>query len=130
MLSNTAGATGGELVMERADGKLQKLRQCETGSVAFIQERHVTHTALRSDGPEVRMIMVCPMWPSSPFIRDDTFLTYTRTISDTSELYGQYADYRFGMLIERLRSRRAQSLDDRHKGVKLGTGEFKALIQE
>lgn len=130
MLSDTTGAIGGELVMERADGKLQKLRQCNTGSVVFIQGRHVAHTALRSDGPEVRMTMVCPMWPSSPFVRDDTFLTYTRTISNTSELYGQYFEYRFGMLIERLLSRRAQSFDDRRKGAKLSTVELKAFIRE
>jgi hypothetical protein len=116
MLSNTGRVTGGEIVMESADGKLHNLRQCETGSVVFIQARHVVHTGLRSDGPDVRMAMVCPMCPSSPFVRDDTFLIYTRTISDTSEHYGQYVEYRFSMLMERLRSCRNKVLTIVKKG--------------
>ncbi|GKU21962.1 unnamed protein product [Fusarium langsethiae] len=125
MLSNTKRVTGGQIVMALADGRLQKLRQCETGSVVFIQGRHLFHTALRSEGPEVRMTMVCPMWPASPFVQDDTFLTYTRTISDTS-----YIEYRFNMLIERLRSHQEQNREVRDRGAKLVTKELKGFIHD
>ena len=130
MLSDSKDMKGGEIVVERADGRLHKIRQCQTGSVVFLQGRHLVHTGLKVDGPNVRMTMVCPLWPASPFLPDDTFLTYTRAISDTSELYGQYADYRFGMLIDRLLSRRQQDLERRRSGAKLDTTGLKRFIQE
>ena len=117
-------------MVERADGKLHKLRQCQIGSAVFLQGRHLVHTGLKADGPNARMTMVCPLWPASPFLPDDTFLTYTRAISDTSELYSQYADYRFGILIDRLLSRRQQDLERRRSGAKLDTAGLKQFIQE
>ena len=48
--------------------------------------------------------MVTSFRPKSPLIQDDTVLTTVRAISDLSELYYQYAEYRLENLEERVRA--------------------------
>lgn len=48
--------------------------------------------------------MVTSFRPKSAFINDDTVLTTVRAISDLSELYSQYIEYRLEMLEERIRA--------------------------
>ena len=48
--------------------------------------------------------MVTSFRPKSYFIKDDTVLTTVRAISDLSELYSQYTEYRLEMLEERIRA--------------------------
>lgn len=119
MLSDSAHTTGGEIALERADGTTrQELRPAETGAVVLLQGRHVRHTGLRArGGAEMRVTMVTPLWPASSSVCDDTFLTYTGAISDTSVLYAQYAAYRFEMLVDRLVERRRALEDGPSKGV-------------
>ena len=44
--------------------------------------------------------MVTSFRPKCPLIKDDSVLTTVRAISDLSELYGGYAEYRLEMLEE------------------------------
>lgn len=47
--------------------------------------------------------MVTCFRPRSPHLRDETVLTGVRGISDKSELYSQYLEYRLEMMEERIR---------------------------
>ena len=48
--------------------------------------------------------MVTSFRPRSAFVKDDTVLTTVRAVSDLSELYSQYTEYRLEMLEERIRA--------------------------
>lgn len=79
--------------------------------------------------------MVTSFRPRSAAIKDDTVLNTVRSISDLSELYGQYSEYRFEVLEERLR-RQIKDLQTRKQanrrfdtaGVKQFLSEQKAFI--
>lgn len=79
--------------------------------------------------------MVTSFRPRSAAIKDDTVLNTVRSISDLSELYAQYSQYRFEMLEERLR-RQIDDLQQRKRanqrfdtaGVKKFLVEQKAFI--
>lgn len=128
MLSDSTDMAGGELVVQLESGKLHKLQPAQTGCVVLIQGRHLLHTGLRAHGPHVRMTMVTPLWPSSSFVRDDSFLTYVRAISDTSRLYSQYAEYRLKMLADRLQEQRRAIREQQQ--TRLDTLALKAFITE
>lgn len=49
--------------------------------------------------------MVTSLRPKSPFVRDETVLAGVRGISDPSELYSQYTEYRLEALDERIRAK-------------------------
>lgn len=49
--------------------------------------------------------MVTCFRPKSPLIRDETVLTGVRGISNKSELYTQYTEYRLEILEERIRAK-------------------------
>lgn len=50
--------------------------------------------------------MVTSFRPRSPFVRDDSVLTTVRPVSDLSQLYSQYSEYRLEILEERARAQR------------------------
>lgn len=128
MLSDSTEMFDGELVVQLESGKLHKLQQAQTGCVVLIQGRHLLHTGLRAHGPRVRMTMVTPLWPSSSFVQDDSFLTYVRAISDTTKLYSQYAEYRLKMLADRIEAQR-QTIRDQQQ-TRLDTRALKAFITD
>lgn len=68
-----------------------------------MQGRYIEHQALAARGGRERISMVTAFRPKSPFIRDETVLTGSRPISDWSDLYNQYTQYRLEILEERLR---------------------------
>lgn len=71
-----------------------------------MQGRYLEHQALKSTGGRERISMVTPFRPKSPMIRDESILTGSRAISNWSELYHGYTDYRLEVLEARLRERR------------------------
>ena len=71
-----------------------------------MQGRYIEHQALKSIGGRERITMVTPFRPKSPWIRDESILTGSRAISNWSELYHDYTDYRLEVLEERLRAKR------------------------
>lgn len=105
------------------------------GHAVVLQGRYIEHQALRALGGSERITMVTSFRPKSAAIKDDTVLNTVRSISDLSELYGQYSEYRFEMLEERLQ-RQIRDLQMRKQanrrfdtaGVKKFLAEQKAFI--
>lgn len=74
--------------------------------------------------------MVTSFRPKSAFIKDDTVLTTVRSISNLSDLYSQYAEYRMDMLEERVRAHRKELNDRKRAGRNFDTAATKAFITE
>lgn len=74
------------------------------GSAIVMQGRYIEHQALKAHGGRERISMVTSFRPKSPFARDESVLTGVRPISNVSELYAQYTEYRVDILQERLRA--------------------------
>lgn len=70
-----------------------------------MQGRYIEHQALKALGGRERISMVTSFRAKSPFIRDETVLTGSRPISNWSELYTQYTEYRLEILEERIRAK-------------------------
>lgn len=71
-----------------------------------MQGRYLHHQALKAIGGRERISMVTPFRPRDPLVRDEVLLVGVRGISDLSELYPQYYDYRLNVLEERIRARK------------------------
>lgn len=74
--------------------------------------------------------MVTSFRPKSAFIKDDTVLTTVRAISDLSELYSQYAEYRLEMLEERVRAHLKAIRDRKRARRSFDTAATKAFMAE
>lgn len=74
--------------------------------------------------------MVTSFRPKSPFTKDDTVLTTVRAISDLSELYSQYAEYRLEMLEERVRAHLKQVREQKKARRGFNTAATKMFIAE
>jgi hypothetical protein len=74
--------------------------------------------------------MVTSFRPKSAFIKDDTVLTTVRSISNLSELYSQYAEYRLELLEERVRAQLKELRDRKRARRSFDTGAAKAFITE
>lgn len=74
--------------------------------------------------------MVTSFRPKSAFIKDDTVLTTVRSVSDLSELYSQYAEYRLEMLEERVRAQLKEIRDRKRARRGFDTAKAKAFINE
>jgi len=83
---------------------LSSLTVCQ-GCAAVLQGRYITHQALRALGAAERITAVTSFRPKSSFIRDDTVLNTVRPISDLSELYFEFAEYRMEMLVDRFQAK-------------------------
>jgi hypothetical protein len=85
---------------------------------------------LRALGGTERITMVTSFRPKSAFIKDDTVLTTVRSISNLSELYSQYAEYRLELLEERVRAQLKELRDRKRARRSFDTGAAKAFITE
>jgi len=74
--------------------------------------------------------MVTSFRPKSAFVKDDTVLTTVRAISDLSELYSQYAEYRFDMLEERIRAHLKEIREHKRARRGFNTAKTKAFITD
>ena len=63
-------------------------------------------------------------------MKDDTVLSTVRPISDLSELYSQFAEYRLEILEERVREQLRKPKGNARGAKKLDTGALKAFITE
>jgi len=95
-----------------------------------MQGRYITHQALRALGAKERITMVTSFRPRSPHIRDDSVLSTVRGISNLSELYYEFAEYRLANLEERIRAK-LKALRENHRAAKkLDTSMLKAFMKE
>ncbi|RJE22070.1 hypothetical protein PHISCL_05576 [Aspergillus sclerotialis] len=127
MVSDCSEMIGGETAIRTPSGEVRKIRGPamvrdhslhlagphvkptlihEQGTAVVMQGRYLEHKALKSIGGRERISMVTPFRPKSPLIRDESILTGSRAISNWSELYHGYTDYRLEVLEERLREKR------------------------
>ena len=63
-------------------------------------------------------------------MKDDTVLTTVRPISNLSELYYQFSEYRLEILEERIRSQRKALRENESRGKKFNTKSLKAFVSE
>ncbi|KAB8277874.1 hypothetical protein BDV30DRAFT_250771 [Aspergillus minisclerotigenes] len=103
MLSDCTGMVGGETALRTPSGDIMKVRGPAMGTAVVLQGRYIEHQALKALGGRERISMVTCFRPKDPMVRDETVLVGVRGISDLSELYTQYTEYRLELLEERLR---------------------------
>ncbi|KEF53838.1 uncharacterized protein A1O9_10240 [Exophiala aquamarina CBS 119918] len=130
MLSDCTNMIGGETALLKGDGDIMKVRGPQMGHAVVLQGRYIEHQALRTLGTTERITMVTSFRPKSAFIKDDTVLTTVRSISNLSDLYSQYAEYRLDMLEERVRAHRKELNDRKRAGRNFNTAATKAFITE
>ena len=99
------------------------------GHAVVLQGRYIEHQACRALGTSERISMVTSFRPKSAFLKDDTVLTTVRPISDLTELYYQYAEYRFEMLEERIRAQ-LKDIRQRKRAHRFDTQATKSFIRE
>jgi hypothetical protein len=74
--------------------------------------------------------MVTSFRPKSAFVKDDTVLTTVRAVSDLSELYSQYTEYRLEMLEERIRAHLKEIRNRKRANRRFDTAASKRFIAE
>ena len=72
--------------------------------------------------------MVTSFRPRNHTFRDDTVLTTVRPISNLSELYHQFSEYRLEILEERIRNQLKTMRDAERSGRKMKTKALKAFV--
>lgn len=74
--------------------------------------------------------MVTSFRPRSHTVKDDTVLTTVRPISNLSELYYQFSEYRLEILEERIREKLKTLRETQKTGRKMKTKDLKAFLHE
>ncbi|KAJ5380063.1 uncharacterized protein N7496_002491 [Penicillium cataractarum] len=105
MISDCEGMTGGETAMRMPSGEIKKIRGPTMGTAIILQGRYIEHQALKALGGRERTTMITPFRPKSHMFRDESVLTTCRAISNWSELYHGYTEYRLELLEERFRAK-------------------------
>jgi len=95
-----------------------------------LQGRYIEHQALRALGTSERITMVTSFRPRCPYLRDDTVLTTVRPISNLSELYFQFSEYRLEILEERIRTQLRLLRETTRSGKKIDTRKLKWFLKE
>jgi hypothetical protein len=85
---------------------------------------------LRALGTTERITMVTSFRPKSALMPDDTVLTTVRSISDLSELYFQFSEYRLEMLEERIRGRLKDMRERKRARRSFSTTKFKKFLKD
>lgn len=74
--------------------------------------------------------MVTSFRPKCHTFRDDTVLTTVRPVSNLSELYSQFCEYRLEILEERIRNQLKAMRDAERSGRKMSTKALKAFLHD
>ncbi|KAF1997975.1 hypothetical protein P154DRAFT_440085 [Amniculicola lignicola CBS 123094] len=130
MLSDCTDMVGGETALRTANGEVLKVRGPQEGCAVVLQGRYITHQALRALGAKERITSVTSFRPRSPFVKDDSVLTTVRPISDLSELYYEFAEYRLEIMEERFRKERKEMVARRRARKKFDTLAHKKFLEE
>lgn len=160
MLSDCKEMVGGETALRTGSGEVLKVRGPSQGCAVVLQGRYLSkyrlsfcrgnepelhkallkgvldlgryieHQALRAFGQAERISMVTSFRPRNCSLPDDTVLTTVRPISDLSELYLQYGEYRMEILEERIRDQLRALRETRRSGKKLNVKGFKGFLRK
>ncbi|KAI4285904.1 MAG: hypothetical protein L6R38_000269, partial [Xanthoria sp. 2 TBL-2021] len=128
MLSDCESMIGGETALRTGSGEIVKVRGPQMGCAVILQGRYIEHQALRALGTTERITMVTSFRPRSPNLPDDTVLTTVRPISNLSELYSQYSEYRLEILEERVRTQLRVLRENKRGGKKVNVKALKEFI--
>ncbi|ETI24709.1 hypothetical protein G647_04078 [Cladophialophora carrionii CBS 160.54] len=102
MMSDASQMIGGETAVKTGSGEIIKVRGPQMGSAVVLQGRHITHQALAAVGGAERITMITSFRPRDALVPDSSVLTSIRPISNLSELYFQWTEYRVEVLQARL----------------------------
>jgi hypothetical protein len=147
MLSDCTDMVGGETALLTGDGNIIKVRGPDMvryltplklskrayqyqGCAVVLQGRYITHQALRALGTKERITSVTSFRPKSAHLADDTVLRTVRPISDLSELYYDFGEYRLEILEERIRSKLHELRTSRRAGKRIETTDFKKFLEQ
>ncbi|KAL8730426.1 MAG: hypothetical protein Q9166_004064 [cf. Caloplaca sp. 2 TL-2023] len=130
MLSDCESMIGGETALKTGTGEIVKVRGPQMGCAVILQGRYIEHQALRALGTTERITMVTSFRPRCPNLPDDTVLTTVRPISNLSELYSQYSEYRLDILEERVRTQLRVLRENKRGGKKVNVRALKGFIRE
>jgi hypothetical protein len=130
MLSDCTDMVGGETALRTGTGEILKVRGPEMGCAVVLQGRYIAHQALRALGAKERITSVTSFRPKSAFLNDDTILTTVRPVSNLSELYYDFSEYRLEIVEERIRTKIKQLRNTRRAGKKHDTKTMKAFLEE
>ncbi|KAL9049099.1 MAG: hypothetical protein Q9162_007393 [Coniocarpon cinnabarinum] len=130
MLSDCTNMVGGETALKKGDGETLKVRGPAMGCAVVMQGRYITHQALRALGAQERITMVTSFRPKDPTVKDDSVLTTVRPISNLSELFFEFGEYRLAMLEERIRQKLTNIRDRARLGKPFAIADFKAFLEE
>ncbi|KAL9021657.1 MAG: hypothetical protein Q9185_001192 [Variospora sp. 1 TL-2023] len=128
MLSDCTSMIGGETALKTGNGGIVKVRGPQMGCAVVLQGRYIEHQALRALGTTERITMVTSFRPRCPNLPDDTVLTTVRPISNLSELYSQYSEYRLEILEERVRAQLRSFRENKRDGKKINVKAMKDFI--
>lgn len=130
MMSDCTDMVGGETELLTADGEPIRVRGPTQGNAVILQGRYITHQALRALGATERITAVTSWRPRSAFVKDDSTLGTVRPVSNLSELYYDFAEYRLDMMEQRIRREREQMRNRRQTGRKFATTAHKGFLSE
>ncbi|KAI9704285.1 MAG: hypothetical protein M1836_007146 [Candelina mexicana] len=130
MLSDCSTMIGGETALKTASGGILKVRGPEKGCAVILQGRYIEHQALPAIGATERITMVTSFRPRSATLRDDTVLTTVRPISDLSELYHQFSEYRLEIIEDRVRKQLKELRKRKGAYKKFDTRGLKTFLDE
>ncbi|MCJ1247459.1 hypothetical protein MMC30_004673 [Trapelia coarctata] len=130
MLSDCTNMIGGETALRTGNGEILKVRGPQMGCAVVLQGRYIEHQALPALGTSERITMVTSFRPRCPYLRDDTVLTTVRPVSNLSELYFQFSEYRLEILEERIRTQLRLLRETTRSGKKIDTRKLKRFLKE
>jgi hypothetical protein len=129
MLSDCTNMVGGETALRTTNGNIIRIRGPTEGCAIILQGRYITHQALRALGAKERITAVTSFRPRSPFVKDDSVLRTVRPVSNLSELYADFAEYRLEIMEQRIRHAREEMRAHRQAGRRFDTSGHKAFLQ-
>lgn len=96
----------------------------------MLQGRYIEHQALRALGATERITMVTSFRPRCAKVRDDSVLKTIRSVSNLSELYYDFSEYRLEILEERVRAQLKTLREAKKSGKKFPTIDLKRFLKE
>lgn len=130
MLSDCTDMIGGETELLTPDGNVIRVRGPTAGCAIILQGRYITHRALQAKGAKERITAVTSFRPRSPFVKDDSVLRTVRPVSNLSELYPDFAEYRLEIMQQRIARELEELRARRTAGEPFDTRDHKAFLQE
>jgi hypothetical protein len=147
MMSDASTMQGGETALKSASGDILKVRgpqmvssslvrpkvfrvDTSQGSAVVLQGRYISHQALSAVGGTERITMITSFRPRNPFVKDESNLKTIRGLSDLSEVYLQWTQYRIDVMQQRLDDMQKRLKDQRREGAPTDVHRIKEFLAQ